>query len=204
MPCYLGEYEGSATDKVRKFHRAVNSFINQTYENKELIVIADGCDKTIAEVGRYWEQQVKWTKIHKAELFSGIPRDIGLKFATGDVICYLDADDYLLPSHLQSIADEFEKFDTSWITFNDLIVDKLQPQTGEIMISQVRKPTLNFGEIGTCNIAHKNLLGITWQSFDGYGHDWKFIEQLIIRFPNQKHADFTSYYVCHIPNQCDN
>jgi glycosyltransferase involved in cell wall biosynthesis len=45
-PSYLGEYENCASDRENKFIRAVNSFIANTYENKELVIIGDSCDIT--------------------------------------------------------------------------------------------------------------------------------------------------------------
>ena len=46
MPVYLGHYEGCAEDREEKFVRAINSFLNNDYENKELIVIGDCCSKS--------------------------------------------------------------------------------------------------------------------------------------------------------------
>jgi len=47
MASYLQDYSGSAKNREKKFIRAVKSFKNQTYENKELIIVSDGCIKTI-------------------------------------------------------------------------------------------------------------------------------------------------------------
>ena len=43
MASYLGEYENSASDRKTKFIRAVDSFVNQTYKDAELIIISYGC-----------------------------------------------------------------------------------------------------------------------------------------------------------------
>src|SRR3990172_406995 len=88
---FLGEYDYSATDRIAKFHRAINSFINQSYPNVELIVVADGCYSTATELAKYLPNpNIKLIQIEKEPLFSGNVRNTGLFFATGDYVCYLD------------------------------------------------------------------------------------------------------------------
>ena len=57
MASYLGEYPGRTSNPEPKFIRAVKSFLSQTYENKELIICADGCDRTVEiyNSGRSWQ-----------------------------------------------------------------------------------------------------------------------------------------------------
>ena len=46
MPSFLGEYDGCASDRENKFVRAVHSFLENTLEQKELIVVGDNCPIT--------------------------------------------------------------------------------------------------------------------------------------------------------------
>jgi glycosyltransferase involved in cell wall biosynthesis len=39
MPVYLGEYDGCASDRETKFKRAINSVIQSSYKNLELVII---------------------------------------------------------------------------------------------------------------------------------------------------------------------
>jgi hypothetical protein len=41
--------------------------------------------------------------------YRGIPRQVGVTLADGDLITYMDSDDFLLPNFLESIVSEFNK-----------------------------------------------------------------------------------------------
>ena len=90
MASYLGDYSNAATDRVRKFNRAVNSFLSQNYTEKELIVVSDGCSITINEISKYLSNpNIKIYGLDKQTNFSGTVRDLGVEKASGDIICYL-------------------------------------------------------------------------------------------------------------------
>src|SRR5271165_4802682 len=97
MASFLGNYHGAAKDRVAKFHRAVKSFIDQSYSNKELIIVSDGCPLTIEEcrLNYKYQDNIVLVSIEKQPLFSGNVREQGILNATGDIIAYLDSDDII-------------------------------------------------------------------------------------------------------------
>lgn len=195
MPSYLGEYPGAATDRERKFLRAVDSFLDNAGDEDDMVIVSDGCHRTVELIKEheYDLNSCIWYVIRdKAPMFSGRPRMEGIEFARQnlipDVICYLDTDDVFLPDHLDNIARAFEENPAlDWIYFNDTMMNT----------KQVRQTCLQFAHIGTSNIAHRAHLPIVWG--DGYGHDWKAIESLI-QYPHEK-FNFATYGVCHCPNE---
>lgn len=203
LPCYLGEYPQAAKDRAIKLNRAIRSFMEQNYEQKELIIIADGCHKTIDFIKNNYSltRSIKTYFIQKQELFSGTVRDFGLKIADGDFVCYLDSDDMFKDStHLSNIVNGFTSNpNCDWLYFNDYVkyfhLDHL-PMTE-------RNVELTQGSIGTSNVAHKRIEGISWEGKNGYGHDYHFISSLMAQYPNYKKIEGCSYVVCHIPNTCD-
>jgi glycosyltransferase involved in cell wall biosynthesis len=197
MASYLGEYMFAAKNRVDKFNRAINSFKSQTYTNKELIIVSDGCPLTIAESTKHLSEEIKLFGLTKQEYFSGAVREYGCKQATGDIICYLDTDDFFGNNHLQIIASSIQNYD--WIYFNDTIIYRFHPTENRILSSVVRETKLERGSIGTSAIAHKNLPKISWSGCNGYGHDWDFIQKLMSN-PNHAKIANSEYKVCHIPN----
>lgn len=119
MPSYLQSYKGGRSNPIKKFNRAVKSFLSQGYSNKELIIVSDGCDLTNKEYEANWSSfdNIKLIKISKnSSKWPGTNRQIGIDHATGSWITYLDTDDILHHSHLTNIAHHIDH--SSDVLFN--------------------------------------------------------------------------------------
>jgi len=97
MPSYLGDYPGAAKNRPEKLTRAIQSFLDQEYKEKCLIVVADGCKETISQLYKFSiSDPINPVFIPKQQLFSGEVRMTGIKKAkelySPDVITYLDSD----------------------------------------------------------------------------------------------------------------
>lgn len=203
MPCYLGPYEGAASDRPYKLHRAVCSFLTATDElTRELVLVSDGCDET----NEYWRKlarhygsdgdearfndrvSMRHVRIEKQPTWSGEVRNAGIAAASGRVVCYLDADDKALPWHFRFICENIGE--SEWVWFDDMIWPE-----------QVQKRELKLGSIGTGCFAHKRDLDLQWSG--GYCCDWAFIEKLIEKSPRHKYVGNGGYVVCHIPGMLD-
>ena len=203
MASYLGYYDGCASDRDIKFERAVNSFLSQDYQNKELVIVSDGCDITNDLYHRKYSkyENIVLVKLNKQELFSGNVRQAGLNNSTGQIVCYLDTDDLFGVNHLSSIVSSFgNSILLDWCYFDDYI----KYFNLEHLPLEKREVKLEYGCIGTSNIAHLKYLDITWVGCDGYGHDFKFIKYLIDNKPKYKKINNSNYVVCHIKNGIDN
>lgn len=201
MPSFLGEYEGCATDREDKLVRAINSFLSNSYPNKELIVIGDNCEKTENIINEMYGNETLVDKIKffnfkkKQPLFSGKLRSKGIEIASGQIICYLDSDDIIADGHLDSIVSQMIDSEFDWCYYNDFVraEDGLHPKTVE----------LEHGSIGTSSIAHLRNKKINWDGCDGYGHDYKFVQRLMNWSSNYDKIYGCTYIICHVPNQTD-
>ncbi len=201
-PCFLGEYEGSASNKILKFNRAIQSFLRQTYENKEIIIVADGCHQTLDFVANNYahEKNIKTFFIEKQELFSGNVRDLGLKAAEGAIVAYLDADDLLKENHIEAVVNGFKNNpECDWVYFDD----HMKFFELNHLPYEKRNSELTYGSVGTSNIAHRNYPEISWSFCSGYGHDFTFVSSLMANYKDYKKIDGCGYVVCHVPNSFD-
>ena len=72
----------------------INSVINQTYKNLEIILIDDkSTDDTLKKVSSIKDKRIKLIKFKKNE-GAAKARNKGIEEATGDYLCFLDSDDY--------------------------------------------------------------------------------------------------------------
>lgn len=187
-----------AADPESKLIRAVNSALLQEYKHIELIIISDGCGITNSIILTNFRSEVdcrfiKLITLEKQPPFSGNVRNAGIEAATGDIICYLDADDYLGADHVSTIVKHFTG---DWVWFNDLTLQKLNQVTNFVE----RECTLKQGFCGTSNIAHLRSMKARWLPVNKYGYDdWNFIQELKKESPDGVKIETPSYVVCHIP-----
>lgn len=173
MASYLLDYPGAASNRDKKFIRAINSFKKQTYHNKELVIVSDGCPLTVELYNKYFsnESHIKLLQIPKQQLYSGEMRNVALSVVDGDIISYLDTDDVLGPDHLKIIVDQFDLEKYDWIFYNDYMTLDSTFKKLHLRIVEPR-----WASIGTSSVSHKNLKNIKWTS--GYGHDFLFMFNL--------------------------
>ena len=93
----------------------LNSIFNQTYKNFEVLVIDDGStDNSLEEINKFQINKLLKTERKQA----GGARNLGLKYATGDYIVFLDSDDYLTSDDvLEKLADFIDDEDIIFLNY---------------------------------------------------------------------------------------
>lgn len=84
---------------------AVESVIKQTFADWELIIVDDGStDDTAAVIQKYLlDKRIQY--FYQINQERSIARNNGITAATGKYICFLDSDDYYLPTHLATFYE---------------------------------------------------------------------------------------------------
>ena len=71
IPSYLGDYRTAAADRDKKIVRAVNSVLSQTFQDFEIIVIADGCEKTVEIMSGFKDKRIRTFLMPKQPVWTG-------------------------------------------------------------------------------------------------------------------------------------
>src|SRR5699024_165398 len=80
----------------KRLGRCLNSIINQSYKNIEIILVNDGSTDTSLEICNEFKKKDSRVKvINKENEGVALARNDGLLVATGDYIAFVDSDDYL-------------------------------------------------------------------------------------------------------------
>ena len=95
----------------------ISSVIEQTYKNWELLLIDDcSTDKSLDIIKSYADKDMR-IRLITNETNSGpaFSRNRGIENATGDLICFLDSDDYYLPDFLTGMVSAYKNNDVDFV-----------------------------------------------------------------------------------------
>lgn len=88
----------------RYLPKCIDSIINQTYKNLEIILVDDGSpDGCPALCDQYASKDNRIKVVHKQNGGLSSARNAGLEVATGDYVCFFDSDDYVEPDMLEKM-----------------------------------------------------------------------------------------------------
>ena len=97
----IPNYNGS--EYIRE---CLESVFEQDYNNLEVIVVDDGSKDSSLEVLSGFSERIK--VISQPNLGSSAARNAGILASSGDLIAFLDSDDYWLPTKISKQVAEME------------------------------------------------------------------------------------------------
>lgn len=173
IPCY---------NDAQYIEQSVISALNQTYSNKEVIVVDDGSNEVTKAVLKKLEPKI--TKLITQEnQGQSTARNIGIKEAKGDCILVLDSDDFFEPTFCEKASTVFlENKEVKLVTcyanriFDMNKTDVFMPDGGEIDAFLIRN----------CAMGSSMFKKLDWDKINGYDQkmnkgfeDWEFYIRLL-------------------------
>ena len=98
---------------VEKYiHKCIDSIINQTYKNLEILLIDDGStDNSSSICDKYEKLDSRIKVIHKKNNCAAAARNTGLEVATGEYIAFVDSDDFIDKNMYKDMIEKSLKYD---------------------------------------------------------------------------------------------
>lgn len=95
--------------------QSIDSALSQSYSRTEVIVIDDGSTDNSREICMRYGETIRYY----FQKNKGLPKalNVALEKAKGEMICFLDADDYLKPNMIQTLIEVMRKSSDSFISF---------------------------------------------------------------------------------------
>lgn len=150
--------------------QCIESLINQTYKNLEIILVNDGSTDYSSELCNYYaEKDNRITVIHKSNEGLVSARKSGLKISTGEYIACVDGDDWVEPEMYGSLLK------IAMQTNVDIVVAGHKEElNGEIIeIGKNFLPAGFYDSKGLTHEIHKKMLYTgTFSEFGIYSYLW--------------------------------
>ncbi len=175
IPCY---------NQGRFLAEAIESALGQTYPHVEVIVVNDGSTDETAEVAARYAGRIRYIEQENGGRCAA--RNRGLAEAKGDRVLFLDADDWLLPQALATLANGLADNERSEVVYcgwrmvaedgtllGEADPEPLPPDAFHALLSR------NWGPVHCFLIARGRILQVGgWQEGLEASEDWEMFLRL--------------------------
>lgn len=151
--------------------KLLDVLIPQIEEDIEVFIVDDGCNETRLNDYVYQEKYMdKWNNIHVWHTFNNsgtasVPRNLGLEFANGEYIAFIDADDMITEDYIKEIKSKMS-------SSPDIIYLSWKSKVHNIIMNG-RPPKWNSAV--WCRVYKREIIGNTKFREDlKIAEDWEF------------------------------
>lgn len=127
--------------------KCINSVINQTYKNIEVIVVDDGStDKSLDIIKKFIDND-KVKLIIQDRQNAAIGRNRGIDASKGEYLLFIDSDDILFPSSVEKLVNTAYKADVDFVMGNMKEMDEEDTITKELQFFDSNKIISDYREL---------------------------------------------------------
>jgi len=176
---------------------ALDSILNQTYQNWECIIVNDGStDDTEDIVSKWLNKDARFQYIASTNKGVSNARNIGIEKAVGTYVLPLDGDDIFGTDYVELGLSEFNKHPDLKVVYCK--AEKFGTETGKWELPDFSLEKLRFVNMIFCSAIFKKE---DWKSINGYDvnmihglEDWEFWIALLKDGGQVKQLDYIGFY----------
>lgn len=166
----------------------VQSLINQTYKNIEILLIDDGSTDRSGKICDEYSKVSRIRTYHKKNSGLGLTRNFGIQHAKGDYISFVDSDDFAEPEMIEKLVKAVSKSKAEVIIGSFTRVK----QDGKVIFVKHYKSKIYIGEEIPNKLCPRILGGLPNKSDDIKASVWnnlyslKFIKKYGLLFVSER------------------
>lgn len=141
-------------ERANVLSEAVDSILNQTYKDFELVIVNDGSTDNTDEVVENYAKKDKRIRYYKNRENKGIPfsRNRALSLSRGEYVMFMDDDDFSYPTRLEKQVMYLEKRKDI-----DVVVGQIEGgERVDLEHDNIVSYLISFNNIGNVNIMFRN------------------------------------------------
>lgn len=185
---YLPRKEKSVTVIITTFNRpnelqrAIQSVLDQTFKNFELVVIGDKCPHLDSIITKYNDPRLIWWNLAENSNDSGAtPRNYALRsIVRCEYVAYLDDDNFWEPNHLETLVTAVIEKKADY-AFSSFILEEAEDIKTRKRIASIICLEPKLYRIDTSALLHKFSLvekyGYWMSGKILYSHDWELVSR---------------------------
>ncbi|MBQ9731993.1 MAG: glycosyltransferase [Alphaproteobacteria bacterium] len=193
--------------------QCLDSIINQTYKDIEIICINDGStDNSCKILKQYTQKDCRIKIIKQKNQGASVARNKGLDMATGEYICFIDSDDYVHPQMLNIIIKHAEHHNVDFVQYRHKEIRKNDEKfsfinednicgkiiNNPMMVSFKKQQFSNtFGPVA--KLFKRTLIGNTRFIPHLQFEDYPFIYEILSKRPKSLYLDAFLYFYRILP-----
>ena len=108
--------------------KCIDSIINQTYQNLEIILVDDGSTDLSGDICDYYSEiDSRVEVIHQANSGVSVSRNVGISLSKGKYLTFVDSDDYIFENYISCLYYMIKHYNAdtsiaSWKKVNDIYI----------------------------------------------------------------------------------
>ena len=175
IPVYNGE---------KYIRDAIESVLNQTYKNFEIVVADDGSTDNTVEILKEYGDKIRWKSQENKGPASA--KKFGTSMAKGEYLAYLDSDDIFLPDKLELQVNYLDKHSEVGLVYSDYYQVNEKGEITKLSCSKKNLLLIQQNYVPTSGVMCRRECIDTLGRFDenlGSNYDWDMWIRISEKYP---------------------